>query len=147
MSFLEKINSDLKTAMKAKDKIRVETLRSLIAQLKNERISQGKDLSPEQELAVLMNAAKKRNEAIEIYEKSNRTDLLDKEKGELDIISDYLPEQLSDEEIEKTVSEIIERTGATSIKDLGRVMGEAMKELKGKADGKKVQQMVRSKLA
>ena len=147
MSILEKISSDLKVAMKSKDKIRVETLRSLIAQLKNERISQGKDLSPEQELAVLMNAAKKRKEAIDIYEKSSRTDLLDKEKEELEIISEYLPEQLSDEEIEKTIAEIIERTGAASIKDLGRVMSEAMKELKGKADGKKVQQIVRSKLA
>ena len=147
MSILEKISNDLKTAMKSKDRTRVETLRSLISQLKNERINQGKDLSPEQELAVLMNAAKKRKEAIEIYEKSNRNDLLDKEKSELDIISEYLPEQLSDEDIEKAVTEIIDRTGATSMKDLGRVMGEAMKELKGKADGKKVQQMVRSKLA
>ncbi len=147
MSILEKITNDLKIAMKSKDKIRVETLRSVIAQLKNERINVGNDLSPEQELAVLMNAAKKRKEAIDIYEKSNRKDLLDKEKSELEIISEYLPEQISDEAIEKSVSAIIERTGATSVKDIGRVMGEAMKELKGKADGKKVQQMVRSKLA
>lgn len=147
MSILETVTNDLKVAMKSKEKIRVETLRSIISQIKNERINQGKDLSPEQELTVLMNAAKKRKEAIDIYEKSNRNDLLNKEKTELDIISEYLPEQLSDEDIEKVIIELIDRTGATSIKDLGRVMSEAMKELKGTADGKKVQQMVRSKLA
>lgn len=147
MNVLEKISADLKTAMKAKDQLRVSTLRTVIAQLKNERIAIQAELTPEQELSVLMNAAKKRKEAIEFYEKSSRTDLLNKEQHELAIISEYLPQQLSEEEIENVISEIIDRTGASSLKDLGKVMAETMKELKGKADGKKVQQIVRSKLA
>ena len=147
MNVLEKISADLKTAMKAKDQLRVSTLRTVIAQLKNERIAKQSELTPEQELSVLLNAAKKRKEAIEFYEKSSRTDLLNKEQQELAIISEYLPLQLSEEEIEKVVTEIIDRIGASSLKDLGIVMAETMKELKGKADGKKVQQIVRNKLA
>lgn len=147
MSQLEKITDDLKTAMKARDQFRVNTLRMIIAQMKNARIASQNDLTPEQELAVLMNAAKKRNEAIEIYEKTDRVDLLEKEQHELAIISEYLPEQMADEEINKVISEIIERTAAKSLKDMGKVMAEAMGILKGKADGKKVQQLVRRRLA
>jgi uncharacterized protein YqeY len=147
MSVLEKISEDMKAAMKAKDRLRVSTLRTVMAQLKNERIAKQSDLTPEQELSILMNAAKKRKEAIEIYQTSSRNDLLEKEQQELAIISEYLPQQLSDEELDKVISEIIDRTGASSLKELGKVMAEAMKELKGKADGKKVQQLVRSKLA
>lgn len=147
MSILEKLAEDLKIAMKKAEKLRVSTIRLLIAQMKNERINLQKDLTPEQELAVLMNAAKKRKEAIDIYQNSSRSDLLEKEKLELEIISEYLPAQLTAAEIEKEIAVIIERTAATSVKDVGKVMAEAMKTLKGKADGKLVQQIVRSKLA
>jgi len=147
MNYLEKISTDLKVAMKAKDQKRVNTLRLLIAPLKDARINLQEDLTPEQELSVLMSAAKKRKEAIEFYEQSDRTDLLEKEQQELAIISEYLPEQISDEETEKIVTEIIEKTGAATLKDMGKVMSEAMKSLKGKADGKKVQEIVRRKLA
>ena len=147
MGLLEKLIADMKTAMKAKNQFRVNTLRLIIAQIKNVRIDSKKDLTPEQELAILTNAIKKRNEAIEIYQKTDRTDLLEKEQKELAIISEYLPEQMSEEEVNRIVSEIVERLAATNLKDLGRVMAEAMKTLKGKADGKQVQQLVRSKLA
>jgi len=147
MSILEKLSEDLKVAMKKTDKLRVSTIRLLIAQMKNERINLQKDLTPEQEMAVLMNAAKKRKEAIAIYQTSSRNDLLEKEKLELEIINEYLPAQLTEAEIEKEIIEVIERTAANSIKDVGKVMAEAMKSLKGKADGKLVQQIVRSKLA
>ena len=147
MSLLEKLSEDMKNAMKAKDQVRVNTLRMVISQIKNERIAFQNDLSPEQELAVLMNAAKKRKEAIEIYQKSSRVDLLEKEQKELEIISEYLPEQMSEEDVDKVITEIIEHTAADSLKDMGKVMSEAMKILKGKADGKQVQQLVRSKLA
>lgn len=147
MLYLDKISNDMKEAMKAKDKMKVNTLRMVIAQIKYEKIALKNDLTPEQELAVLLSAAKKRKESIELYKKSDRSDLLEIEQQELIIISAYLPTQLSDVEIEKAVSEIITEIGAASIKDMGKVMSGAMKILKGKADGKKVQEIVRQKLA
>lgn len=147
MSLLEQLTEDMKQALKAQDKLKLSTVRMLISQLKNERIDSGAELTEEQELQVLMNAAKKRKEAIDAYQKANRLDLAEKEQQELDIIQQYLPAQLSDEQIAAKIDEIIAAVGATSLKDLGKVMAEAMKALKGKADGKKVQQLVREKLA
>jgi hypothetical protein len=147
MSILQQLTEDMKQAMKAREKLKLSTIRMLISQLKNERIDSGKDLTPDEEIQVLMNAAKKRKEAIEAYQAANRQDLLEKEQQELEIIRHYLPAQLSDEEIEQQINEIIQTSGASNIKDLGKVMSEAMKVLKGRADGKKVQQLVREKLA
>jgi uncharacterized protein YqeY len=147
MSILQRLTEDMKQAMKAQDKLRLSTIRMLIAQLKNTRIDSGKDLMPDEEIQVLMNATKKRKESIEAYQAGNRQDLLEKEQQELEIIQQYLPAQMSDEEIDKKIDEIIESTGASSLKDLGKVMSEAMKVLKGRADGKKVQQLVKAKLA
>ncbi|MDZ7335382.1 MAG: GatB/YqeY domain-containing protein [candidate division KSB1 bacterium] len=147
MSLLEQLTEDMKQALKAQDKLKLSTVRMLISQLKNERIDSGAELTGDQELQVLMNAAKKRKEAIDAYQKANRSDLAEKEQQELAIIQQYLPAQLSDEQIAAKIDEIIAAVGATSLKDLGKVMAEAMKALKGKADGKKVQQLVREKLA
>lgn len=147
MSILQQLTEDMKQAMKAHEKLKLSTIRMLISQLKNEKIDSGKDLTPDEEIQVLMNAAKKRKEAIEAYQRGNRQDLLEKEQQELEIIQQYLPAQRSEEEITEQIEEIIQSTGASSIKDLGKVMSEAMKILKGRADGKKVQQIVREKLA
>lgn len=147
MSMLQQLTEDMKHAMKAQEKLRLSTIRMLISQLKNERIDSGRDLTPDEEIQVLMNAVKKRKEAIEAYRSGNRHDLLVKEQQELEIIQQYLPAQMSDAEIEQQINEIIQSTDASSLKDLGRVMSEAMKILKGRADGKKVQQLVREKLA
>ena len=147
MSILEQLTEDMKQAMKAREKIKLGTIRMLISQLKNARIDSGKDLTPDDEMQIIMNAAKKRKEAIEAYQSANRQELLEKEQLELEIIQHYLPEQMSDEEIGKKIDEIIEVTGASSLKELGKVMSEAMKDLRGSADGKKVQQIVREKLA
>ena len=147
MSILSQLSNDLKNAMKAHDRIRVNTLRLLISQIKKTKIDLGKDLSAEQELSVLLTAAKRRKEAIQAYESGNRLDLLEIESQELDIISEYLPKQMSEDEIEKEIDEIIKAAGASSMKDLGKIMTEVMQRLKGKADGKKVQTIVRSKLA
>jgi len=147
MSILQQLIEDMKQAMKAQDKIKLSTVRLLISQLKNARIDSGKELTPEEEIAVLMNAAKKRKESIDAFKAGNRQDLIDREQQELVIIQQYLPAQISDEEIQKTITEIIAATGASSLKDVGKVMSEAMKVLKGRADGKKVQEFVRSKLA
>ncbi|NOY77111.1 MAG: GatB/YqeY domain-containing protein [Calditrichaeota bacterium] len=147
MSLMDKISQDLKSAMKSGDKNRVDVLRMIKAQIKNVEIDKGRELTEEEELQVLQSAAKKRKEAVELYEKGNRPELAAKEKEELAIIQTYLPKQLSREEVEAVISGVIDEIGASSMKDMGRVMKEAMARLKGKTDGKLVQEIVRSKLA
>lgn len=133
--------------MKAKDPVKLGTLRMLRAQLKDHQIELGKELTDEDVISVLTNAAKKRKESIEMYEKSDRSDLVENEKKELEILSAYLPKQLDESEIEEIVSGIIAEVGASSVQDIGKVMGPAMKQLKGRADGKVVQEIVRRKLS
>lgn len=150
MSLIERISEDIKTAMKAKDKIRLETVRSIKKVLLEKEVSlrpQGQTtLNESQEIEVLAQLAKQRREAIEQYRQAGRNDLADQEAQELAILEEYLPGQLSDEEIRAVVDEIIARTGATSAKDMGKVMGPAMQQLKGRADGQKVQAVVKAKL-
>jgi hypothetical protein len=107
---------------------------------------EGKEITPEEELSVLTTALKKRKEAIEVYEKAGRSELAQQERTELEIISSYLPKQLSSEEAGKIIQRIVSETGASSAKDFGKVMPLAMKELKGKIDGKVVQEIVKAKL-
>lgn len=146
MTLQQQLSEDLKSAMKAGDTRKRDTLRMVLSQLKYARIDSNRELTPEDELAVVMNAAKKRKEAIEMYQKSDRIDLFEKEQQELDIISVYLPKQLTDDEIASVVDEIIQKVGATTIKDMGKIMSAIMNELKGQVDGKKVQTLVRQKL-
>ncbi|MGK7880350.1 MAG: GatB/YqeY domain-containing protein [Crocosphaera sp.] len=147
----ERISEDIKTAMKARDKVRLETVRSIkkvIIEKETEVRPKGQDeLTPEQELELLAQQAKQRRDSIEQYRQGGRDDLADKEAQELAIIETYLPAQLSTEEIEAVIDKIIASVGASSPKDMGKVMGPAMKELKGKADGKQVQGIVKAKLA
>ena len=150
MSLKDTINEDIKVAMKAKDKIRLQTIRSIkkvIIEKEVELRAKGFDsLNEEQELQLLSQQAKQRRDAIAQYNKAGRDDLVMEESQELAIIETYLPEQLSDEELEKIITEIMTEVGATTKKDLGKVMGKAMKQLKGKADGKKIQEIVKNKL-
>ena len=148
MSALEqKIKDDLVDAMKAGRKDEVTTLRTVLAQTKNERISLRRELEDEDITKVLMNAVKKRKDSIEMFKQGNRQDLVDKEEKEVSYIERYLPEQISDDEIAKVVDKIISETGVSSMKEIGKVMGPAMAQLKGKADGKKVQSIVRDRLS
>ncbi len=147
MSIEDKIFEDLKAAMKAKDSLKVGTLRMVRAQFKDAQIAKREPLNDDEQLAVLGNAAKRRREALEMYKNSGRDDLIQKEQAELDIISAYLPKQLSREEIEKVLKDIIKKTDVSSMQDLGKVMGPVMQQLKGKADGKLVQQLVREILS
>jgi hypothetical protein len=147
MTLQEQLSEDLKTAMKARDAVRTTTIRMIRGQMKDFQIAKGAPLTAEDEIAVLNNAAKKRKEAIAIYEKSDRADLLAKEKAELEIIASYLPKQLSAAEVEAIVAQVIQEMGATTAKDLGKVMQAAMAQLKGKADGKMVQEIARKKLS
>ncbi|MCX6135713.1 MAG: GatB/YqeY domain-containing protein [Ignavibacteriales bacterium] len=147
MSLNDQINSDLKAAMKSGDKPRLDTLRLLRASM-IDLTKRGGDagITPDEELAVLMAAMKKRKEAIEVYEKAGRLELAQQERIELDIISSYLPKQLTAEEAAGIIQRIINETGASSAKEFGKVMPLAMKELKGKLDGKLVQELVKAKL-
>jgi len=147
MNIQTQLVEDMKTAMRAGNKLRLSTIRMIRAQLQDAVIAKGNDLTPDEELAVLTSAAKKRKEAIKAYTDGGRDELAEKERHELEIITSYMPEQLSEAEIENKIAEIIERVGAVGLKDLGKVMREAMQEFKGKADGKSVQELVRKKLA
>ena len=151
MSLKEQIGEDIKTAMKAKDKVRLQTVRSIkkaILEKEVELRPKGQDsLTPEQEIELLSQQAKQRRDSIEQFKNAGRDDLADKESQELEVIESYLPAQASDEEIEAIVNELIASSGASTMKDLGKVMGPAMKQLKGKADGKKIQALVKSKLS
>ena len=135
----------MKTTMKSGDKLRLETLRSIRAGLLEKQVEKRPSggMKPEDEIAVLNAASKKRKEAALIYRQHGRTDLADQEEKELAIIMEYLPKQLSVEEIEGVIRRIKSETSASSAKDFGKVMPLVMKELKGKADGKIVQDSVR----
>ena len=151
-SLLNRMTDDLKAAMKAKDKVRLRTLRSLRAALKNKEIEQRQDgeaasLSEEDQLAIVRKEVKQRKESIEQYESAGRDDLVGKEKEELEVLTEYLPEPLSDEELRDTLEAIIDETGASSMADMGPVMGRAMAELRGRVDGSRVQQMVKALLS
>lgn len=147
MTLSERIAEDLKTALKAGDKTRLETLRTLRAQMV-ELSKRGTDtrVTPDDELAVLRSAIKKRKEAIDVYSRVGREELADKEARELKIIQEYLPQQLNPDETEKEVERILTAVGAMSPKDFGKAMGAVMKELKGKADGGLVQDIVKRRL-
>ncbi|BAQ62238.1 transamidase GatB domain protein [Geminocystis sp. NIES-3708] len=151
MSLKDQIGEDIKSAMKAKDKIRLETVRSIKKVLLEKEVElrgKGKDiLTTEDEIEILVQQAKQRRDSIEQYLQANRADLADKEKAELEIIETYLPAQISDEELDSIITNIITKLEAKTAKDLGKVMRVAMKELKGKADGKKIQDLVKFKLS
>lgn len=142
-----RLQDDLKPAMKAGEKDKIETLRTLRAQLKDARIKKRDDLDDSEEEQVLTTAAKRRKESIEIFKKGKRDDLVEKEQLQLKLIEQYLPEQLSEEEITQIVADTISALGVNDIKDLGRVMGVLMPKVKGKTDGKIVQQKVREALS
>lgn len=147
MSLELKITEDIKSAMKSGDKIRLETLRSIRAAIiEFAKSGIGRDMNADDEIKILNTLAKKRKDAITMYEQAGRTEAKEKEESELLVIQEFLPKQLSDDEITAIIKEIIEKVGASSEKDFGKVMGPSMKALNGKADGGKVQQIVKSLL-
>ncbi len=139
----EKISEDLKKAMREKDEVRVRTLRMVIAAIKNFEVEKMREATDEDVVEVIQREAKKRREAIEEYEKAGREDLAESERAELAVLQEYLPKQLSEEEIRKLALEVIKEVGASSPKDLGKVMKVIMPRVKGRADGKVVNRIVR----
>ncbi len=149
MPLKEKISEEIKVAMKSGDKTRLETLRTLRAVLMEKEIElrgTGKQMSTEDEISTLVSAAKKRKESIEQFQAAGRTELVEQEAAELRIIEEYLPKQLGEEDIAKVIESVVAATGASSAADFGKVMPVVMKELKGKADGKLIQQLVKKRL-
>jgi len=147
-SLIDLLTENLKPALKEHRAEEVLVLRGLIAAIHNEHIKIGKDkeLPEDKILQTIGYEAKKRREALAIYEKAGRKDLADKEASELKIIEKYLPKQLSDEELTIIVKKAIEKSGASGVQDMGKVMGMVMGEVKGKADGMKVKEIVEKEL-
>ncbi|MEJ2634829.1 MAG: GatB/YqeY domain-containing protein [Calditrichia bacterium] len=146
MSIQEKLVEDMKAAMKSGDKVRLETVRGLRSQLRNAEIDKVGNLSEEEEIQVLMTAAKRRKESIEQFRAGNREERAAQEEKELAIIQEYLPRQMDEAEISRLVDQVVQDIQATSPRDMGKVMGKLMPQVKGRADGKLVQQIVQQKL-
>ncbi len=143
MNLKEKINEDLKSAMKAGDKVKLTTIRSIRALiLEFEKSGSGKELTPEEEIKLLTGAAKKRKDSIEQFRNAGRNDLVEKEEAELNVLQNYLPKQLSEEEILSEVKRIAAQIGASKKEDFPKLMPLAVKELKGKAEGKVIKEIV-----
>lgn len=149
MNLFDKVSGDIKTAMLARDKVRLEALRGIKKEFLEAKTAKGGDseLSDDAALKILAKMVKQRKESASIYTEQNREDLAGEELAQAAIIEEYLPKQLSEEELTAALKEIIARVGATSAKEMGKVMGTATKELAGKAEGKAISAKVRELLA
>ncbi|AFK02958.1 hypothetical protein Emtol_1816 [Emticicia oligotrophica DSM 17448] len=149
MSLKTEIDGQIKAAMLAREKVRLEALRDIKKLILLEETKEGKsgELTADEEMKLLTKAAKQRKDSSEIYRQQNRADLLEKELAELAVIEEFLPKQLSEEELKAKLQEIITRVGASAPSDMGKVMGVATKELAGLADGKIISATVKALLA
>lgn len=146
MSLVERIDQELKDAMKGGDSAKLGTLRLVRSALKNKQIELGHDLSDDEVLAVLKKEVKQRRESVGQYTAGGRTELAEKESAEIALLEQYLPAELSDDELATIVDEAIAASGASSPADMGKVMGVAMGKVAGRADGTRVSALVRAKL-
>lgn len=149
MALFEKVSEDIKTAMKERDKVALDTLRNIKKVFLEAKTAPGANdtLEDADALKIIQKLAKQGKESAQTYIDAGRQDLADAELAQVSVIERYLPEQLSEAEIEKIVKTIIDQTGATSMKDMGKVMGMANKQLAGKADGKTISGIVKKLLA
>ena len=146
-ALIVQMEKDLTAAMKERDDDRRDTLRLLLNALRSAEKDLQRPLSDDEELQVLQRERKRRVEAIDAYEAAGREDQADKEERELDVLEEFMPEPLSDDDVEQIVDDAIAEVGATSMRDLGRVMADVMPQIAGRADGSVVSQLVREKLA
>ena len=147
MSLIEEIDDELKDAMRARDAERRDTLRLILNALKSSQKELQRPLSEEEELQVLQRERKRRVEAAEAFRSGGREEQAAAEERELDVLEEFMPEPLSEDEVEEIVDDVIAEVGATSMADLGRVMADVMPQIAGRADGSQVSQIVREKLA
>ena len=147
MRLIAEIESQLKDAMRERDDARRDALRLILSSLRGAEKELQRELSEDEELQVLQRERKKRLEAAEAFRSGDRAEQADKEEAELDVLEEFMPEPLSEEEIEEIVDDVIAEVGATSMRDIGRVMADVMPQVAGRADGSSVSQLVREKLA
>jgi hypothetical protein len=148
MALTDEINEQIKTAMKSGDKVRLETLRSIRAGiLEFEKSGTGREMTDDDAFKIINSGAKKRKDAIEQFEAAGRTEAAEKERLELGIIMEFLPTQMTEDEVRLAVSDIIAQLGASQPSDFGKVMGIAVKQMKGKADGGLIQTLVKQLLS
>ncbi|MCD5323620.1 MULTISPECIES: GatB/YqeY domain-containing protein [Pontibacillus] len=148
MSLLERLNQDMKEALRNKEKERLSVIRMVKASLQNEALKLGKDeLTEEEELTVLSREIKQRKDSLQEYKSAGRDDLAQKDERDIEIIQSYMPDQLSEEELDAIVQETINEVGVSSKKDMGKVMSAIMPKVKGKADGSLVNQFVQKHLS
>ncbi|WP_407886256.1 GatB/YqeY domain-containing protein [Levilactobacillus sp. N40-8-2] len=146
MSLETQLNTDLKTAMKAHDKLSLNVIRMMKAALTNEKVKQGHDLTPDEELTIVSRELKQRKESMEEFAKGNRDDLVEGVKAEIAIVEKYAPKQMSEDEVAKIVADSIAKVSASGMGDFGKVMGVVMPQVKGKADGAIVNKTVKAQL-
>jgi len=146
MSLKQRLKDDLKTAMREKNIVKRDSIRSINTMIKQIEVDERKELNDEDVLKLVQKGIKQREEAVEQYAAASRDDLVQKEQEQIDVFKEYMPKQLSDEELEAGMKELIEEVGATSIKDMGKVMGQATKRFTGVADGKRINQMTKKLL-
>jgi hypothetical protein len=147
VSLIAEIEGELTDAMRARERARTDALRLILAALRAAEKELGRELKDDEELQVLQRERKRRAEAEEAFRSAGRDEQADKEEQELEIIEEFMPEALGEDELEQIVDDAIAETGATSLRDLGRVMADVMPQVAGRADGSAVSQLVREKLA
>ncbi len=149
MNLYETIDQEIKAAMMAKDKVKLETLRSVKTAFMESTTAKGasQELTAEQSVAIVQRMVKQRKDSATIYEEQNRAELAEQELKEVEVLQSYLPKQLSQGQLEKAIGEIIEQTGSSSLKDMGKVMGAATKGLAGKAEGRAIADTVKKLLS
>ncbi|WP_373892851.1 GatB/YqeY domain-containing protein [Virgibacillus natechei] len=148
MRLLEQLNQDMKQAMKEKDKEKLNVIRMIKASLQNELINLGKEnLSEDEELTILSRELKQRKDSLQEFKSAGRNDLVEKLDAEVKTLQEYMPKQLTDEELEAIVQQAIQEVNATSKKDMGKVMSVVMPQVKGKADGSQINKLVQRQLS
>ena len=147
MTLKERITEDMKQAMKAKDKLKLDAIRMVRGAIRNREIETQDELDDSGVLQVLANQIKRRKDSIEQFSDAGRTDLVERETEQLQALEIYMPQQISPEEIKELIDEVIAEVGASSMRDMGKVMSTIMPKVQGRADGKEVNQMVRERLA
>ena len=147
MRILNQLNEDMKTAMRAKDKDSLTTIRMIKSAIQNEEIRKGSELNQDEEIAIVSREKKQRLESLNEFEKAERDDLVEKLNRELEIVNKYLPEQLAEDEVRGIVNETINEVGAESMQDMGKVMSTIMPKVAGRADGGTINKLVREELS
>lgn len=146
MSLKQQLKDDLKTAMRAKDILKRDCIRAINTMIKQIEVDERKELTDEDIIKLIQKGIKQREEAVTQYKDASRDDLVQKEQEQIDVFQEYLPKQASDEELEAGMKEVIAAVGATSMKDMGKVMGQATKKFAGIADGKRINEMTKKLL-